>query len=100
VLQQHGPSDWQMHEFSCPVQAYRGLAVIVVCHRCSAALQVETTRVPSSQRVCRRLCQETRLQRRRHSPPGDSPCSAQYCRHEAAEILPDGSKRLFIMRCP
>ena len=39
--------------FSCHVHEGRGLAVIVVCHRCNVELQVETARVPSSHRVCR-----------------------------------------------
>jgi hypothetical protein len=35
----------------CPVQACRGLAVMVVCHCCSVGLQVLTDRVPSSHRL-------------------------------------------------
>jgi len=32
-----------------------GGGVMVVSHRCSVGLQVDTARVPSSQRVCRRF---------------------------------------------
>ena len=44
----------EVRGFICPVQVCRGLAVMVVSHRPSVGLQVDTAREPSSHRVCQR----------------------------------------------
>src|SRR5882724_3836024 len=48
------PSHWRVFGFRRPVQVRPGGGVIVVSQRCNVGDQVDTARVPSLHKVCRR----------------------------------------------